>query len=91
LKANGWSGRNQYCKEDKLERISRERSEFLTVSDLVGVLVLLITEDVSAVMTRVTALRVVEENTVSKIEPSREFSGVSNNRHRVSEDLTDAP
>jgi hypothetical protein len=37
------------------------------------------------------ALRFVEQNTVDDIEPSRNFFGVSDDRHYVLEDLTDAP
>jgi hypothetical protein len=50
----------------------------------------IITENVSAPDFTVSALRVVVGNTVSNIEPSREFLGVSNDRHSVLEDLTDA-
>jgi hypothetical protein len=48
-----------------------------------------ITENVSAVGAQIEALRVVEQNTVWKIEPFRGFLGVSNDRHFISEDLTD--
>jgi hypothetical protein len=47
-------------------------------------------KNVSAVEARIPALRFVEENTVVKIEPSREFWQVSDDRNFVSEDLTDA-
>jgi hypothetical protein len=48
-----------------------------------------ITENVSARSSRFSALRVVVHNTVSIIEPSREFMGISNDQDFVSKDSTD--
>jgi hypothetical protein len=50
----------------------------------------LITENVSAVVAQIPATRFIDENTLVKIEPSREFWQVSNDENFVSEDLTDA-
>jgi hypothetical protein len=49
-----------------------------------------ITENVSAPDFTVSALRVVVGNTISNIEPSRDFLSVSDDQNSVSDDLTDA-